>query len=114
MRQPRLTRFLAQVAATTRDEGFALNRAKSRVSTRSGRQQVTRLAVNRRPNVTRSALDRLRAVLYDAVRHGSEAANRTDHPDFRRLLEGRVAGVSAVNPERARRARELLEQIRWP
>lgn len=114
MRRPGLTRFLAWVAATTRDEGFALNPAKSRVSTRSGRQQVTGLVVNQRPNVTRSEMERLRALLHDAVRHGPEAANRADHPDFRRHLEGRVAWVSAVNPERARRARNLLAQIRWP
>ncbi len=114
LRRTQVAKFLTRVAALAREEGFALNPAKSRVSARTARQQVTGVVVNRRPNLVRSEWDQLRAVLHDAVRHGPEAANRHGHPDFRAHLQGRVAWASAVNPGRARRAQELLSAIRWP
>ena len=107
------SRLVAGIAGVVAEEGFALNPGKTRVMGRAGQQRLTGVVVNERPNVTRAEHDRLRAVLHDAVRHGPDAANREDHPDFRRHLEGRVAWVSALNPDRGGRLAALLRQVTW-
>jgi len=102
------------VAEIVADEGFRLHPAKTRVRTAAQRQVVTGLVVNARPNVARSEVDRLRAVLHDAARSGPEAANREGHPDFRSHLRGRIAWVAAANPDRAPKLEAAFAAIAWP
>ncbi len=103
--------LIAAVAAIVADEGYALNERKTRVMTRSRRQQVTGIVVNDRLNVARDSYDRLKAILHNCRRNGLEAENRDGHPDFRAHLEGRVGWVESLNAARGRRLRGLLEAI---
>ena len=103
-------RAVAQIA---RDEGFRVNEAKTGLSTAAGRQHLCGVVVNRRPNVARPDYDRLRAVLHNCVRDGPEAHNRGGHADFRAHLQGKVAWVASVNPERGRRLRATFDRIAW-
>ena len=105
-----LRRVVAEIA---REEGFRTVAAKSRVRRRHERQLVCGVVVNAGTNVERGAYDRLRAVLHDAARHGPEHANRDGVPDFRAHLQGRVAWVAQLNPERGRRLRAALDAIEW-
>jgi len=107
----RLVRSVTQIVA---EEGFTVNRAKTRVQRATQRQLVTGLVVNHGLGVGRQEEDRLRAALHDAVRHGPEVANRRRHPDFRAHLEGRVGWVEAVNPVRGARLRRQLDDVVWP
>jgi hypothetical protein len=52
-------------------------------------------------------------VLHDAQRNGPAAANRAGVPDFRAHLQGRVAWVAQLNPERGRRLQARLDAIAW-
>ena len=106
----RLARRVALVAV---EEGFVVNRGKTRVLGRGGRQTVTGVVVNVRPNVPRADFDLLKAVLTNSVRHGPAAQNRTKVPDFRAHLAGRVSHVAAVNPVRGRKLWALLDRIVW-
>lgn len=107
-------RLVRAVTAVAREEGFAVNPAKTRVQRSTTRQQVTGVVVNTRLNVPRPAEDRLRAVLHDAARNGPQQANRAGVPDFRAHLEGRVEWVSSVNPVRGARLRRQLDAVVWP
>jgi RNA-directed DNA polymerase len=110
-RAERLTQLVAEIA---RDEGFLLNRAKTRVMPRSGRQRLCGVVVNEHPNVARREYDLLKAILHDAARNGPDAANRAGHPRFRAHLLGRVAWVGQLNAARGRRLRERFDAISWP
>src|SRR5207247_8011702 len=100
------------VAQITREEGFRLNERKSHLTTQAGRQLVTGIVVNDRPNVTRREYDRLKAVLRDAVRDPAQA-NRRGVPDFRSHLLGRISWVESLHPARGARLRSLFDRVAW-
>ncbi len=107
-------RFGLHVAAILLDEGFAVNHRKTRVMRQGVRQHLAGLVTNQRPNIARRDFDLLKAVLTNCVRLGPESQNRESRPRFRAHLEGRVAFVEMVNPEKGRRLRAIFEQIQWP
>jgi RNA-directed DNA polymerase len=109
----RADRVRELVAEIARDEGFAVNVAKTNLMTRAGRQRVTGIVVNVHPNLARSEYDRLKAIVHDAVRHGPEAANRAGHPAFREHLGGRIAWLESLHPARGARLRARFERIAW-
>jgi hypothetical protein len=106
-----LTWLLRQIVA---DEGFALARSKTRVTTQSGRQEVLGVVVNSRRSLDRRSLDALKATLTNCVRTGPGPQNRAGHPDFRAHLLGRLVWVSAVAPDKGARLRAIFDQIDWP
>lgn len=109
-----VNRFAAHAAAILIEEGFEVNHRKTRIMRQNVRQHLAGLVVNRHPNIARVDFDRLKATLTNCVRHGPESQNRAGHPQFRAHLEGRVAFVEMVNPERGARLRRLLQKIQWP
>jgi len=106
-------RFSERVAAIVLEEGFHVQHRKTRLMRASVRQHVAGLTLNVKPNLPRRELERLEAILTNCVRHGPLSQNREDHPDFRAHLEGKVAFVAMVRPERALRLRAFLRQIQW-
>ena len=109
----RVERFSLHVAALLLEEGFRVNHGKTRVMRRGVRQHLGGLVTNQKMNVERRDFDRLKAVLTNCVRHGSESQNRDGRPHFREHLEGRVSFVEMVNPAKGRRLREILHKIQW-
>lgn len=107
-------RFARRVVLIAAEEGFAVNRAKTRATGRATCQTVTGMVVNVRPNVPRADFDRLKAVLTNCVRRGPAGQNRDGVADFRSHLQGRVAHVAQVNPARGRRLWVLFDRIVWP
>jgi RNA-directed DNA polymerase len=101
------------IAEVAREEGFTVNRRKSALATRAGRQQVCGIVVNDRPNVPRAEYDLLRAVLHNAARLGPTSQNRAGRPDFRAHLLGRVAWIEQLNPARGRKLRRAFSRIDW-
>jgi RNA-directed DNA polymerase len=80
---------------------------------RGGRQTVTGVVVNARPNLPRAEFDRLKAILTNCVRHGAANQNRDRHPDFRAHLAGKVAHLASVHPARGRKLWALFDKIAW-
>lgn len=109
----RVERVKLLVAVIAAEEGFAVNHRKTRVMGRGGRQHVTGVVVNVRPNVPRAEFDRIKAVLTNCVRRGPASQNRDGRPDFRAHLAGKVAHVAMVNPARGRRLWVLFDRIAW-
>jgi len=106
--------FLRAVSEIVKDEGFALNTPKTRIMPRSTRQAVTGIVVNDHINVTRPTYDALKATLTNCVRHGPASQNHHAHPNFRSHLDGRIAWVGSLNPQRGEKLRRIFEAINWP
>jgi hypothetical protein len=106
-------RVTETVAAIAVSEGLRLNARKTRVMPAAGRQSVTGIVVNVRPNVARDEYDRLKAILHNAARHGPDGQNRDHVPDFRAHLLGRIAWVASLNPSRGAKLRERFDAIAW-
>ena len=102
--------FAALVGTIVRDEGFALNPAKTDLRTRAARQQVCGIVVNAAPNVPRAEYDRLKAILHNAARHGPASQGVADR---RSHLQGRIAWVASLNPARGEKLQRRFEQIDW-
>jgi RNA-directed DNA polymerase len=107
-------RFARRVVLIAAEEGFSVNRGKTRATGRAERQTVTGVVVNVRPNVPRAEFDRLKAILTNCAPHGPTTQNRENIPDFRAHLAGRVAHLAAINPARARKLWVLFDRIAWP
>jgi len=105
-------RFSLHAAAILHDEGFAVHHRKTRIMRQSMRQHLAGLVANQRLNIRRADYDRLKAMLMNCVRHGLESQNREGRSHFRAHLEGKVAFVESIHPERGARLRELLQRIK--
>ena len=106
-------RFLLHAMATVMEEGFRIHYRKTRLMRPGVCQRLAGLVVNQHLNVSRRDFDRLKATLTNCVRRGPESQNHDGHPDYRSHLQGRVAFVESVHPERRKKLRALFEQITW-
>lgn len=101
-------RLLTGMRHIVAEENFTVNEKKTRVQRPKTRQTVTGIVVNKRPNVSRETVRRLRAILHRAKTEGLAAQNRENHPRFEGWVRGMIAYVAMVNPERGR---ELLTEF---
>jgi len=108
-----VARFATHVAAIAQEEGFAVNHRKTRIMRRGVRQHLAGLVVNQAVNIPRVEFDRLKATLTNCIRNGPKNENRESIPHFRAHLEGRVAFVAMIQPERGMKLRRLFESIEW-
>jgi RNA-directed DNA polymerase len=106
-------RLIDAVRDVIEDEGFRVNEAKTRLSTRGQRQTLCGVVVNECPGVVRRERDALRAILHNCDRHGAESQNRGGHADFRAHLLGRISWISSVNGAQGARLRAQLDQVVW-
>ena len=102
---PRLLQLIQQIAG---EEGFRINEHKTVVMGKGHRQRLAGVVVNRKPNLDRSAYDRLRATLHNAARHGLNEENRSGHQRFADHLAGRVSWTVGLNEGRRRVLEGLL------
>jgi hypothetical protein len=105
--------FAARVSAILEEEGFAVQHRKTRVMRQGVRQYLAGIVVNEHPNTVRADFDRLKAILTNCVRQGPDTQNREAHPNLRAHLQGRIAFVGSVNPQRGAKLRSLFAQIKW-
>lgn len=121
----RMIPFFRQII---QEEGFALNERKIRIM-RSGRQQaVTGVVVNKKPNIDRREIKKLRAVLYNC-RHRSLKEQATfwakkekgmpfprtySITDFSRSLQAKIHFLKMVNPPIGETLLTEFHSIAWP
>ena len=106
-------KFAATVGAISLEQGFQINHHKTKIQFASQRQTATGIVLNQHPNVNRRDYDRLKAVLFNCVKHGPSSQNRNGLANFKQHLSGRINWVAQVNPSRAKKLQVLLEQIDW-
>jgi RNA-directed DNA polymerase len=102
----------ASIRHVVEDEGFALNPKKGRAQGQGGRQDVTGVVVNVKPGVPRDELRRLRALLHQAAKGGLEAQNREKVPNFRQVLEGKIAYVMMIDRAKGLKFKAALDAVR--
>ncbi|MFP2956816.1 reverse transcriptase family protein [Myxococcus sp. 1LA] len=91
-----LERVRALAARYVREEGFEVNRDKTRVQRQGGAQRVTGVTVNATLGLSRQERRRLRAMLHQEEQAGDDEARRA-------RLDGLLAYVKMLNPEQAER-----------
>jgi RNA-directed DNA polymerase len=108
------SRFVALAEEVVRDEGFAVNAAKTVVLGDAGRQHVLGAVVNAHPALSRTERDALRATLHNcAVRGWAGQARGRTREEFRDHLLGRVAWAANLHAEHGVRLRALVDRIDW-
>lgn len=95
------------------EEGFEVQTRKTRFMRQGVRQQLAGVVLNQHPNVRRAVYDRLKAILYNCLRHQPTSQNREGVPDFRAHLLGCIGHVAHVHPGRGEKLRALFDQIQW-
>lgn len=105
--------FIRGVERIVIDEGHSINQRKTRVRRSGVRQTVTGIVVNEHVNVSRREYDQLRAILHNCAVHGPETQNRGGHPDFRAHLQGRIAWVASLNPQKGQLLKSTFALVRW-
>ncbi len=108
-----LSDFIRLTESVIRAERFRAHNSKRRILRRTSRQTVTGVVVNSHPNIERDQFDRLKAILFNCVRHGPSTQNREAHPNFAAHLEGRLAYFASINPARAAKLGALYARIDW-
>lgn len=106
-------RFAICATTVILEEGFQVNVRKTRLMRRSASQRAAGLVLNEKLNVPRAEFDRLKAVLHNCVKHGPHTQNHQGHAHFRAHLEGRVAYVCQMAPDRGAKLRQLMERVPW-
>jgi len=89
-----LERVRALAARYIQDEGFTVNRDKTRVQRRGGAQRVTGVTVNAGLGLSREERRRLRAMIHQEGREGADAERSA-------YIDGMLAYVKMLNPEHA-------------
>ncbi len=77
------------------------------------RQRITGITVNEHCNTPREDFEILKAILHNCVLTGPETQNRAAIPNFRAHLEGRIAWITQINPNRAAKLHTLFDRIEW-
>lgn len=108
----KLALLFARVRHIVREEGFAVNEAKGRVQHRARRQTVTGIVVNDTPTVPREQVRQLRAILHRAKTTGLAAQNRENRPDFAAYVQGKIAYIAMVSPERGAALQRTYDELR--
>ncbi|TWU58706.1 Reverse transcriptase (RNA-dependent DNA polymerase) [Rubripirellula tenax] len=108
----RIGYMMAKLRHIAEDEGFVINRSKTRVLRRNTAQIVTGLVVNDKPTVSRTQLRRIRAILHHAHHDGLSAQNREQHANFRAWMQGMIAFVAMTRPELAKDFLAQLQSVR--
>lgn len=105
--------FLRAIEKIVEEEGYRLNRQKTRIMRAGGRQILCGIVVNSHVNPPRTYYDNLKAVLHNCAKNGPRNENRDGRVDFRASLDGRIAWLESVNPARASKLRTLFQSIDW-
>jgi len=85
------------------DNGFKINRKKTKIMYKGGRQYVCGTVVNTKVNLILAERNKLRAIVHNTVKNGlvSEAAKtQVDPSKFLNNLRGRLNWFTQLNPEK--------------
>ncbi len=109
-----VNRFIRIITKIIKAAGYAINRKKLRV-TRPGRQQrLLGMTVNEKPNVIRAQYRALRARIHHVMYKGLDAVAKemgvASGALLKSQIEGKISYYHMVNPEKAQRLRDQLDQ----
>lgn len=105
--------FVRYLKGIIRDEKFGWRGNKLKIIRKGGRQTVTGLAVNVKPNIVRKDFDTLKAILTNCAKLGPATQNRENVANFKAHLEGRIGFVNSINAAKGAKLRQIFATIKW-
>ncbi len=114
-----------ELADTIESNGFRINTSKTRLQLRNSHQEVTGLTVNEFPNVSRTFIRQMRAMIHAWEKYGLEEAQREfqqkyDHrsrfpdkgsPSFAHVMSGKLAFLTMVRGKADRVCRRFQKKL---
>ena len=107
-----ISEVLTHTKAIIRQEGFSLNKDKTRIMRRSNRQEVTGIVVNDKLSIPRKTLKRFRATLYQMEKDGLEGKSWGKSQDVLASIQGFANFVYMVDPKRGSNFQEQVQRIK--
>lgn len=106
MRKQKLIKIIEQ-------NGFDVNKDKTRMFSRGSRQVVTGLVVNDKVSLGKKKKRVLRALVHNVLVNGPVAENRSNDPFFRERLFGHLGNANSIEPAFAKPLISSLKSIDW-
>ncbi len=94
-------------------EGFTINPKKVKKASRSEKQEIAGIVVNKKLSLGKEAYRELRAIVHNCLKYGPESQNKQNSPTFRRHLRGRIAHFQQVNPNLGSKLLSEFEKVIW-
>jgi RNA-directed DNA polymerase len=97
-----------ELKAAIEENGFKVNEKKTRLQRKDERQKVTGLIVNQKPNVNKTLINQVRAMLHSWSSDGLAVAEsifhskwdrksrRKPNPDFKKVIKGKIDFIGFV------------------
>jgi RNA-directed DNA polymerase len=95
-----------------RQEGFIINKNKTRIMRRSNRQEVTGIVVNDKLSIPRKTLKRFRATLYQIEKDGLEGKSWGKSQDILASIQGFANYVCMIDPGKGAKFQEQIQRIK--
>jgi retron-type reverse transcriptase len=105
------TKFVREIELIIDRENFKINDRKTKILTKSVRQEVTGIVVNKKLNLAKEELKAFRATLYQIEREGLEGKTWGKTKDLMASLAGFANYVNMVNPSRGKKFLESIDRI---
>ncbi len=100
-------RLINGISMVIADEGFQVNKKKTRIMRKSNRQMVTGLVVNKDVRLSQRDLRRLRAFFHNCSSKGLETVSEEIGKDAMSVARGHIAYVNMISPSTANKLRQL-------
>jgi retron-type reverse transcriptase len=110
-RLPKLIPFFREIL---QEEGFRLNESKTRIMRPGQRQIVTGIVTNKRPNLTREHVRKLRAAVHRLRTQGPSAlelpSRKGNQSSSLQVLRGHLSLLQMVHPDKAKKLKACLHK----
>lgn len=110
------SQLIPYIASICQSERFRINFRKTRIMGRGQQQKILGQVINQETNPPRKEYQRLQAILYNCVHRGvaSQFDDYSDRPEhYNAWLQGKIAHIKMLNPQKAARLDKLFQQINW-
>ncbi|VAW75852.1 Retron-type RNA-directed DNA polymerase [hydrothermal vent metagenome] len=99
-----------------RDEGFIINKPKTRIMRQHRRQEVTGIVINEKMSVNRATRKRLRALVYQIEKSGFENKQWDGKTGLAMLrsIRGMAQFINMVNPAHGKELLTRINQLKYP
>ena len=106
-------KIVADIQKIVREGGYRINRKKTRVVTGYYRKTILGIVFNDKPNYSKDAYMRLRAITYNCMVHGFdsqvEKAKQENAEGMICWLRGKINWVNQVNPEKGAKLLDVFQ-----
>lgn len=105
--------FIQQVTSAITKSGYRVNTKKTRVQRPQFRKAVLGIVINQKVNMPHDQFRKMRSLIHNCVTTGFEAqakrAKKENGAQLKSYIEGRLAYISMIVPERALRLRKVYD-----